>query len=229
MATSIVAIAAMASMVTGCGFGGSSSGDLTPLPTSVTTTVAETLAPLTSSTSSSSSTSSTSTSTTVPGLADLVLWEGGIGDVKFGVDPEGAVAYMKKRLGAPTSDSGYVDAYSQFGACPGTRVRGVRWGDLLLLFGDESTVVDGRLHFYSWKYGPVSGSSAVPEGLATKSGITLGSSVADLYKSHPGAQVFSDEIFGAGFEIERTLSGSLSSTDRSGIVTVLYGGITCGE
>lgn len=136
---------------------------------------------------------------------------------------------MKKRLGEPTEDSGYVDAYSAFGSCPGSRVRGVRWDDLLLLFGDESTIVDGRLHFFSWKYGPTSGSTAVPPGLKTDSGITLGSTVADLRRGHPSVQIFSDEIFGAGFEIERTLSGTLSSTESSGRVTVLYGGITCGE
>lgn len=215
--------------LTACGLSDSSGDQLTPLPTSVTTTVAPTLAPLTSSTTSTSSTSSSTTSTTTPGLEDLVLKGGGIGDVRFGVDPDGVISYMKKRLGEPDEDSGYIDSYSQFGSCPGSRVRGVRWGDLLLLFGDESTVIDGRLHFFSWKYGPASKSRVDPFGLKTESGITLGSSVADLRRLHPGVQVFSDEIFGAGFEIERTLSGSLSSTDRSGLVTVLYGGITCGE
>lgn len=182
------------------------------------------------STSSSSSPSTTSTtSTTVAALAGLELWAGGIGDVRFGVDPEGVVTYMKKKLGDPDDDSGYVDSYSEYGSCPGTRVRGVQWGDLLLLFGDESTVADGRLHFYSWKYGPVSGDEPAPEGLRTKSGVTLGMTVADLRKLHPAAQIFSDEIFGAGFEIERTLSGSLSSVESTGRVTVLYGGISCGE
>lgn len=158
-----------------------------------------------------------------------MLWSGGLGDVRFGVDPQGVVTYISKRLGEPDEDSGYVDSYSEFGSCPGTRVRGVRWGDLLLLFGDESTVADGRLHFFSWKYGPRSGASAVPPGLTTESGVTLGTTVDALRRAHSGVQIFSDELFGAGFEIERTLSGALSSTGPSGIVTVLYGGITCGE
>lgn len=214
----------------GCGFMGSSDDQLEPLPTSVTTTLASTLAPLTSTTTSTSSTStSPTTSTSVPSVEDLRLWSGGIGDVRFGVDPEGVISYMSRRLGEPTEDSGYIDSYSTFGSCPGSRVRGVRWGDLQLLFGDESTVVDGRLHFFSWKYGPKSRATPVPDGLRTESGITLGSTVADLRKAHPSVQIFSDEIFGAGFEIERTLSGTLSSTERSGTITVLYGGITCGE
>lgn len=157
------------------------------------------------------------------------MWSGGLGDVRFGVDPEGVISYLKKRLGEPDSDSGYIDSYSEFGSCPGSRVRGVQWGDLLLLFGDESTVADGRLHFFSWKYGPVTGSRAEPPGLATEAGITLGSSVAELRRLYPQSEIFSDEIYGAGFEIERTLSGSLSSTERNGTVTVLYGGISCGE
>ncbi|MFM8856982.1 MAG: hypothetical protein ACKOI2_07210 [Actinomycetota bacterium] len=227
----IVALMSMITVLSSCGLGNSSSDDLQPLPTSVTTTTtASTLAPLTSTSSSApTSSSTTSTSTTVASVDDLKLWSGGIGDVRFGVDPDGVVSYMKKRLGEPTEDSGYVDSYSAFGSCPGSRVRGVRWGDLLLLFGDESTVVDGRLHFFSWKYGPMSGSSLVPPNLKTEGGVTIGSTVSDLRRLHPSVEIFSDEIFGAGFEIERTLSGTLSSTESSGRVTVLYGGITCGE
>lgn len=216
-------------LVSACGTWGSSGDDMTPLPTSPTTTVPATLAPLTTSTSTSSTSSTSSTTSTVPGVSDLLLWNGGLGDVRFGVEPEGVISYMKKRLGEPDSDSGYVDSYSQFGACPGTRVRGVRWGDLLLLFGDESTVADGRLHFYSWKYGPMTASVVRPAGLKTQKGVTLGTSVADLKKMHPEAMVFSDEIYGAGFEIERTLSGALSSAANSGKVMILYGGITCDE
>lgn len=226
-ATVVASVVAVVSLAA-CGFGDSAGDQLEPLPTSVTTTVPSTLAPLTSSTTTSTSTS-TSTSTTLPVGDDLLLQSGGIGAVRFGLDPEGVIAYVTKRLGEPTSDSGYVDSYSAFGSCPGSRVRGVQWGDLLLLFGDESTVVDGRLHFFSWKYGPKSGATADPPGLKTETGITLGSTVADLRRLHSSVQIFSDEIFGAGFEIERTLSGTLSSTERSGTVTVLYGGITCGE
>lgn len=219
----------LVTVLSSCGLGSSSSDDLQPLPTSITTTTTEsTLAPSTSS-SSTSSTSSTTSSSTVASVDDLKLWSGGIGDVRFGVDPEGVVTYLKKRLGEPTEDSGYIDAYSEFGSCPGSRVRGVRWGDLLLLFGDESTVVDGRLHFFSWKYGPMSGTALVPPNLKTEVGVTIGSTVSDLRRLHPSVEIFSDEIFGAGFEIERTLSGTLSSTESSGRVTVLYGGITCGE
>lgn len=210
-----------------CGSDDAGNDDLTPLPTSPTT-VATTLAPLTTTTTSTTSTSAPATTTTVDPARALLLRRDGIGDVRFGVDPEGVLTYLKARLGAPDEDSGYVDAFSEFGNCPGTRVRGVRWGDLLLLFGDESTVAEGRLHFFSWRYGPAGTGGAEPAGLKAEGGITLGSTVTAILEAFPQTTVFTDENFGAGFEIVRTLSGTLSGSEASGLVTVLYGGIACG-
>lgn len=216
-------------VLSGCGLGGSETNDLTPLPTSVTTTVAATMAPLTSTTSPPTTTTSLVTTTTVVDpIKALVLRRDGIGDVRFGVDPEAVISYLKSQIGDPTRDSGYVDSFSEFGNCPGARVRGVRWGDLTLLFGDESTVAEGRLHFFAWKYGPPSGSRPVPAGLIAEGDITLGSTVAAIIKAFPKTEIFADEIFGAGFEIVRTLSGSLTDASASGRVTVMYGGIACG-
>jgi len=216
-------------ILSACGTGGSDSEDLTPLPTSPTTTVAPTMAPLTSTTSTSSTTTSLVTTTTVADpIKELELRRDGIGDVRFGVDPEAVVNYLKSRLGEPTRDSGYVDSFSEFGSCPGARVRGVYWGDLLLLFGDESTVAEGRLHFFSWRYGPASTTGPIPAGLTAEGGITLGSTVAAITQAFPQVVVYNDELFGAGFEIVRTLSGTLTSAAASGRVTVLYGGISCG-
>lgn len=226
----LVGIGLASTMVLGaCGTGGSETDDLTPLPTSVTTTVAATMAPLTSTTSPPTTTTSlATTTTTVNPITELVLRRDGIGDVRFGVDPEAVMSYLKTQLGDPTRDSGYVDSFSEFGTCPGARVRGVRWGDLTLLFGDESTVAEGRLHFFAWSYGPPAGSRPVPDGLTAEGGITLGSTVAAITKAFPQTEVYADEIFGAGFEIVRTLSGTLTDPSPSGRVTVLYGGIACG-
>lgn len=223
-----VFLAVVPTLLGACGSDDAGTDDLTPLPTSPTTAVATTLAPLTTSTTSSTSTAAPTTSTTVDPVEALLLRRDGIGDVRFGVDPEGALTYLKARLGTPDEDSGYVDAFSEFGNCPGTRVRGVRWGDLLLLFGDESTVAEGRLHFFSWRYGPAGPGGPDPAGLKAEGGITLGSPVSAIMKAFPQTTVFADEIFGAGFEIVRTLSGTLTGTEASGQVTVLYGGIACG-
>lgn len=216
------------SLLGACANGDSGSDDLTPLPTSPTTAATSTLAPLTSSTSPTTSTTAPTTSTTVDPIEALLLRRDGIGDVRFGVDPEAALTYLRERLGPPDEDSGYVDAFSEFGNCPGTRVRGVRWGDLLLLFGDESTVAEGRLHFFSWTYGPAGAGGIEPAALKAEGGIAIGSTVSTILKAFPQATVYNDEIFGAGFEVVRTLSGTLTGSGSSGQVTALYGGIACG-
>ncbi|MGA0879642.1 MAG: hypothetical protein ACO3SP_11050 [Ilumatobacteraceae bacterium] len=227
-AVAAVLLVAVQTILGACGTDDAGEGNLTPLPTSPTT-VATTMAPLTTSTTSSTTSTLAATTTTTSDPAEvLLLRRDGIGDVRFGVDPEGVLTYLKARLGAPDEDSGYVDAFSEFGNCPGTRVRGVRWGDLLLLFGDESTVAEGRLHFFFWRYGPAGPGGAEPAALKAEGGITLGSTVSALREAFPQTTVFTDEIFGAGFEIVRTLSGTLTGSETSGQVTVLYGGIACG-
>jgi hypothetical protein len=149
------------------------------------------------------------------------------------VDAEGAISYVETLLGQPDSDSGYVDAASEFGLCPGNQVRGVRWGDLLLLFGDESEVASGRLHFYGWRFGPVGTSMPEPVGPATEGGVSLGATVNEVLKAHPNADVYSDDVFGAGFDIDAgargLVSGSLSNDSPNGVTLALFGGVTCGE
>lgn len=205
----------------------------TTLPTSTTGS------PTTASTSSSTSTSTTSTSTTTttapttttaaPGAA-LTLSATGIGDAAFGVDPEPVIEYMTGVLGPPTADSGWIDPFSPFGTCPGTTVRGVSWNELLLLFGDESEESSGgRLHFFAYVYGPPLGATPVPDGLVTAQGIGLGSSVEQLQAAVPGVELFADDVFGSGFIIETRLSGNLTNTTPTGVVTAIFGGVGCGE
>lgn len=209
---------------------------LPPLPTSTAaTSVAPTSSPpgeatsTTSSTTSTTSTTSTPTTTTMPGGGLLVLSAAGLGDATFGVDPEPALEYVRSVLGPPTDDTGWIDAAGPFGSCPGTTVRGVRWGDLLLLFGDESEESTGRLHFFAYVYGPPTGAEPTPSGLATAPGLGLGATVAELQRWYPEVQLYSDPVAGAGFVIEPRLSGNITSTQPDGVVTALYGGISCGE
>jgi len=230
----VLAVAVFA-LLTACGGGDGASDTLAPLPTNVSTTSASTLAPMVSTTGAPESTTTTvsDTTTTLPAAAKLVLRGDSLGDVRFGVDADGAIAYVESLLGAPDSDSGYVDAASEFGLCPGAQVRGVRWGDLLLLFGDESEVASGRLHFYGWRYGPVGTSMPRPEGPATEGGVTLGSTVNEVLRAHPNADVYTDDVFGAGFDIDAgtrgLVSGSLSNDSPNGVTLALFGGVTCGE
>lgn len=213
---------------------------VTTLPPLPTTAVAPTTSPpggspttstssTTSTTSSSSTTSTTSTTSTVPVGARLVLSASGLGDAAFGVDPEPVLDHVRAVLGPPTDDTGWIDAAGPFGSCPGTTVRGVRWGDLLLLFGDESEESTGRLHFFAYVYGPPAGAEPTPGGLATATGLGIGTTVAELVRLHPDVQLYSDLVAGSAFVIEPRLTGNITSTEPDGVVTAVYGGISCGE
>lgn len=221
-----VPLAALVVVLAGCG-GGSSTGEtLAPLPT------ASTLAPATTSpdaSTTSTSSSSTTTSTTVPDGSSLTLRSDSLGDARFGVEPASVVAYVESVVGAPDSDSGWGDSFSEFGTCPGTEVRGVRWGDLLVLFGDESDFESGRRHFFQWQYGPAAGDAPSPSGMVTDGGIGIGSTVTDLVRAHPDVEIFDDVVFGPGFEIEPGLWGTLTEVGDGGVVLALYGGTPCGE
>jgi hypothetical protein len=217
-------------LLVACGSSGSDADTLAPLPTPATSSTT-TLASETTTTevASTTSTSSSSTSSTFPETRDLVLRADSLGDIRFGVDPDAAIDYVTAFLGTPESDTGWIDAYSEFGSCPGTEVRGVRWGDLLLLFGDESDFDSGVRHFFQWQYGPTEDDVVDPLGPATDGGVTIGSTVSDIDRVYDSAEIFSDAVFGPGFELEPTLWGTLSDDASSGVVLSLYGGTPCGE
>ena len=200
-------------------------------PETTTTTIPVTTAPSTSTTTSSTTTTSTSTTTTTtlaPG-AELVLRANGIGDAAFGVDPDGAVAYVSGIIGPPTVDTGWVDPLS-VGACPGTEFRQVYWGDLLLQFSDQSSVTSGRRHFFSYVYGPSFGPKITPAGLKTDAGIGVGSTVADLQGTYPGVVINpGDEIGGPNFFINGGLAGFLTGVNPTDTVISVLGGQGCGE
>ena len=166
----------------------------------------------------------------MPKGAALVLRETGLGDAVFGADPDEVIAYVRAILGAPTADSGWADPLSTFGVCPGTEVRGVTWGDLTLLFTDESIVTSGRQHFFTYTYGPAFSASIDPDGLTTPNGITVGSSVADLKAAFPGIVVYpGDDIVDASFYVNDNLTGFLTGTSDTDAIETIFGGVPCGE
>ncbi|MGA0263335.1 MAG: hypothetical protein ACO3MH_07030 [Ilumatobacteraceae bacterium] len=212
-----------------CGGGGGSSDTLAPLVTTSTT-----LAPVVSSsseapapTSTTTTTTSTTTTTVVEG-EELILRSNGLGSARFGVEPEGVISFVTSLLGRPDSDTGYIDSFSEFGMCPGSEVRGVRWGDLLLLFGDDSDFGSGRRHFYQWQYGPQTSSPLRPNGPLTDGLIGLGSTVAEMRRVYPDVEIFADDVFGPGFELEPLLWGTLTDDSEAGRVIALVGGTPCG-
>jgi hypothetical protein len=158
-----------------------------------------------------------------------VLRDDGLGDALFGTDPEEVVRYVQAILGPPTADSGWADPFSAFGVCPGTEVRGVTWGDLTLLFSDDSTVASGRRHFFNYSYGPPFGVSIQPDGMRTDTGIGIGSTVAELRAAYPTVRIFPPDIADAYFVVDENFTGFLSGTADTDTVRSVIGGIGCGE
>jgi hypothetical protein len=203
-----------------------------PATTLPATTVASTSTTTSSTTSTSStSTTTTTTSTTLPAAAALVLRPTGLGNALFGADPDEVIDYVTQILGPSTADSGWADPLSSFGVCPGTEVRGVTWGDLTLLFGDESWAATGRRHFFNYVYGPplVPG-NIDPAGPRTDSGVKIGDTVAQLRAAYPSVQVFpGEEIFGPSFIVEEHFTGFLTGVGNTDTVISFIGGQGCGE
>jgi hypothetical protein len=161
--------------------------------------------------------------------AELVLRPNGLGDAAFGADPDGVIAYVSSIIGAFTVDSGWVDPLS-VGACQGTELRQVTWGDLTLQFSDESSVTTGRRHFFSYLYGPTFGPQIAPAGLKTEAGIGVGSTVAELTGTYPSAVVNpGDDFGGPNFFINDGLVGFLTGVNPTDTVNSVLGGQGCGE
>lgn len=173
----------------------------------------------------------TAPSTTV--LDDLVvLRPDGLGRATFGQDADTAIADLTASLGAPNADSGWVPAVSSpFGVCPGNEVRGLRWGPLQVLFGDQGT---GARRLFTWVYAvallPAEETQSLASGLQTVEGIGLGSSIADLALVYPELDVSSD-VFGPTYSTSALAgySGTISSDGADGFVTSIVGGTYCGE
>jgi hypothetical protein len=158
-----------------------------------------------------------------------VLRPDGLGDALFGTDPDQVIAYVSANLGKPTADSGWADPFSAFGVCPGTEVRGVTWGDLTLLFSDDSPVVSGRRHFFSYLLGPPFGGSIQPAGMATAERIGVGNTVGELRFTYPNVELFDDELSGPSFVLDNGINGTMSGLADDELVRFISAGTRCGE
>lgn len=198
----------------------------TTMPATTTTAI-----PTTTSTTLPPTTTSTTippTTTTIPPGASLPMRFDGIGDARFGTTPDDVTAYLTSVLGAATADSGWVDAPSR--TCPGSEVRFVEWGDLHLLFSDDSNVSSGRRHFFAWSFGPPSGVEIAPAGMKTLAGIGVGSTVAEIKTAYPAARIFGgDELSSASVALSDDLFAFLTDTTDTGTVISMLGGQGCGE
>ena len=199
----------------------------TTAPTTTTTVLATT----TTESTTTTSTSSTTTTTISRAQEELLLEPDGIGLAQFGADPEGIIEYMSTILGSPSSDTGWIDPFT-FAVCPGNEVRRVDWGVLSLLFSDATQVASGRRHFFAWEYGLAGTVGDEPQGLRTPGGVMLGSRVVDLRAEFPEVAVNAgdeDGSFLPNFYVSDDFRGLLTGATDEDLVTVMFGGIGCGE
>jgi hypothetical protein len=226
-------------IVTACGGSDESTSETTTEFTLLPTTTPPATTSTTSTTSTTTSTTSTTTSTTStivqasttvvdPAVLALVLSGDGIGTAGFGAEPDGVIAYLNSYLGEPTNDTGWVDPLT-IGICSGTELRRVSWGVLTLLFGDVSSVVQGRRHFFGYTYGDQAEIGAAPAGLMTSRGVMIGSRVVDVTAAYPAAQILPEDDFTPPFFIVNdSLRGFLTGVDDTATVTAIIGGDDCG-
>lgn len=187
-----------------------------PAVTSTTTTVPET-------------TTTVPATTTLPPLAALQLRDDGLGELRFGDDPDQVIAAVAAVLGSPTDDTGWVSS-DAVALCPGEEFRSVEWGVLRLSFGDVSSFAVDRRHFNAWDYGIEGQLGEEPTGLLSVGGVGLGTRVDELRAAYPEVQVFDGEegLFPPAYYVNDTFDGFLTGTTDADVVTVMFGGQRCG-
>ena len=196
-------------------------------PVGPTTQPGETQPSIAPEVTATTSASEPTPSTAPPSAGEFSLQTDGLGAVSFGADPDGVITFVTSFLGGATADTGWVDPFT-IGACGGTQLRQVTWGDLQLEFGDVSAITEGRPHFYAYYYGKEGQSSATPAGLETDAGISVGSTVAQLLQAYPAVQLRTgDEFVNDSFFVNDNLTGRLSGLADPDVVQMVIGGIPC--
>lgn len=171
---------------------------------------------------------------TVPESAGVVLSRDGLGVVAFGDPAEPALQALRDAMGKPNSVTRWLSMdRSLWGACPGDLVRGAKWGDLWVIFSDESELGAER-HVSSWVLGRAGVYGRTQ--LRTAEGIGVGSTVAELRAVYGDRLSLQTHELGADFTIApaadedaggRVLKGTASGDQDHHRVRTMQGGIPC--
>jgi hypothetical protein len=159
--------------------------------------------------------------------------------LEFGTPVETAVKALRTGLGPPTKDTGVGSSFSDYGTCPGTKLRALEYGGgaLVVLFGD---VKGEALTMYQWALSAEGTPARVPKASAligdvktydfgvrtTVGALRAGVGSTRLTVTPP------DEPVAALFEIDDRSSGiggQLSGTTDRDTTTVILAGQGCGE
>ncbi len=218
----------------------------TSLATTTTTTAPTTPpAPTTTTTAATTTTTIPTTTTTAPTTTTTtasaavqvsnVGVQAGPAWVYLGIGDEDAIAAFSAALGAPTVDTGWIDAFSSpYGVCPGPVVRGVEWGSFVALFTQAETDfwTAGVPHFFAYYY--TDGDD--PAGITTTEGVAIGDTIAALETAYPGEITMDESWFDPtiGFWSYRlaTWTGMWGYSDgltSDAPITSINGGQGCGE
>lgn len=164
------------------------------------------------------------TSTEAQAAAEIVLRGDGLGVTALGAAPEEAVQAVTAALGEPTRDAGWQPSFSEYGTCPGSKIRGVEWEHLVLLFTDETTAFGTGEHLFAWRI------SGAPPALGTSTGLGIGATTADAEQLHPGAveEYPAEDPFPGHLEVAAD-GGIITAYLDGEVITNLEAGAACGE
>ena len=136
---------------------------------------------------------------------------------------------LRELLGDPDDDTGWIPSFSAYGTCPGDEVRVVRWQTLEVFFSDGPTdwAPAGVRHFFAYSDSALIDAPVLD--LATREGLRIGSTVADV-KAFYGddAVVADDPFFPPSFQFDVPGAGFLWGLVTD-VVQSIAGGIGCGE
>jgi hypothetical protein len=161
--------------------------------------------------------------------------------VLFGTAFDKANPALQRALGKPTRDTGVVSSFSDYGTCPGTKLRALEYdgGALVVLFGN---VKGSALTMYQWALQPKGNTAHAPRASAFIGDVTtyefgIGTTVRQL-RAGVGKERLT---VGKGSESESQaptfvvhdqssgISGQLSGTTDGDATTYILAGRACGE
>lgn len=141
-------------------------------------------------------------------------------------------------LGEPTKDTGVVSSFSEYGTCPGSKLRGLEFGDgaLRVLFGDA---IGPGITMYQWSLAKPSADvpqASVLVGDVTTFAFGVGDSLAELRTGVQGGAELEvlpgDERVSPSFTLmdqSAGFFGFLTGTADTDTVTAVQAGEACGE
>ena len=152
------------------------------------------------------------------------------GVLPFGVSANVPLDVLGSVFGAPDEYTDWIDAWGQFGACPGSQVLGIRWGALWVLMTDGATEYSSSPHFFGWTY---DNSHSETQQLRNEFDVGLGDFVGDVPPEW--FRLDQDPVYGGWFmnfgpnpSAPRSVAW-VTGPDPSDSVTFMTGGVGCGE